>query len=159
MLVATDFSEPSIRALARARVLARQTSADLLVVHVLEHVLALDDLGGEPRPDVSSVNVSLEASARRQLEGIVDEPDRRDLNARTLLVKASSAAHGILTAAADTQAELVVVGTHGRTGLSHLFGGSVAEAVVRRAPCSVLVVRDRSHSPTTTTTTTTTKAG
>jgi nucleotide-binding universal stress UspA family protein len=147
ILAATDFSAHSTRAVDRARALALASGARLLVEHVLEHLFALDDLAGRAGPDIAMVTLSLEQSALQQLDEAIDERDRRELGGETRLVKATSAARGITMAAADAGADLIVVGTHGRTGMARLFGGSVAETVVRTAPCSVLVVRDGAGDP------------
>jgi len=70
----------------------------------------------------------------QELERRVAEAEARGVQARAVL-KLGAAAHGLLEAARQTHADLVVVGTHGRTGLEHVFLGSVAEQVVRTAPC------------------------
>jgi nucleotide-binding universal stress UspA family protein len=88
----------------------------------------------------------LEDDARCRLETIVREDDRRDLNARAVVSTIAGPANGIVGYAAREHIDVIVMGTHGRTGLSHLLMGSVAERVIRTAPCPVLTVRATEHA-------------
>ena len=78
---------------------------------------------------------------RKQLDRIVTEEDRQMLAAKIIVMMSNNAAQAITSYANDAQVDLIVVGTHGRGGMAHLFMGSVAERVVRTAPCPVLTVR------------------
>jgi nucleotide-binding universal stress UspA family protein len=89
-------------------------------------------------PDVQE---KVEESARRHVDRVVTPDDRRELRARPIVLTSSSAAAAIVEYAKDQRIDLIVIGTHGRGALSHLFLGSVAERVVRTAPCPVLTVR------------------
>jgi nucleotide-binding universal stress UspA family protein len=77
-----------------------------------------------------------------RLEGLLTTDDRKSLNARTVLHYLDATAHALAEYAKHESVDLIVIGTHGRRGLSHLVMGSVAEKVVRTAPCPVLVIRD-----------------
>ena len=145
VLVATDFSEPSATAMNYARELARTFGATLHVVHVVENVYAHSAGGELGVTDFAPFMQDLETAARTQLEATVGEDDRRELRARTALLTANSAAVGIVAHAKDIGADILVVGTHGRGALSKLLLGSVAEKVVRMAPCPVLTVRHPQH--------------
>lgn len=140
ILVATDFSAPSDAALIYGKDFARTYGAALHVLHVA------DDLGGRMTPvtvmpDVGKLQMQLEADARQRLEGLLTAEDRKVLRARSVLRTSSQTAEAIVSYARDTLIDLIIVGTHGRTGLSHFFMGSVAQHVVRMAPCPVLTIR------------------
>jgi nucleotide-binding universal stress UspA family protein len=95
--------------------------------------------------DLVSLQHELEQSARRQLDALVGDEDRRLLSAKTVIQTSSSAAAAIVDYAKDARIDLIVLGTHGRGGMTHLLMGSVAERVVRTAPCPVLTVRTPEH--------------
>lgn len=145
VLVATDFSDPSQTALAYGRELARTFQADLHVAHVMEHIFALQSGGEIAVTDLSPIVQDLESAARKQLEASIGDDDRRELHARTALLSANNPAIGIVAHARDIEADVIVIGTHGRGALSKLLLGSVAERVVRIAPCPVLTVRHPQH--------------
>lgn len=137
IIVATDFSPGSERALATAAGLAASDGAELVVAHVLE---VPSVFGGELPAPVEVVE-ELEEDAVRGLDQAV-----RDASATGAARVSSQLLHGepegvLLRLAEPPDVDLVVVGTHGRTGLSRVLLGSIAEKVVRHAPCSVLVVR------------------
>src|SRR6187399_247414 len=142
VLVATDFSTCSDVALNYGRALAQQFGARLHLMHAVEPI-ALDaaNAGGFVAA-LPQLQVSVEEAGRAQLEGLLTADDRRALHATTVLVSFASPAPAIVAYAETEQMDLIVVGTHGRTGLSHLLMGSVAEKVVRTAPCPVLTVRN-----------------
>lgn len=130
----TDFSTASDAALAHAETLARSSNARLLIVHVEEPPLAYG--GGElyygiPEPD-----------SERILKMLEDVKPADPAVPFTHRLTMGDPAGEIVRIAGDEQAEMIVLGTHGRTGVTRLLMGSVAEAVVRRAPCPVLVYRE-----------------
>lgn len=140
ILVATDFSEPSDAALTYGRELARQFSAGLHVVYVAPNIAAtlMADYYAAIPPEVQE---QTEESARRHVNTLVTPDDRRELRARPIVLTSSSTAAAIVEYAKDQRIDLIVIGTHGRGALSHVLLGSVAERVVRTAPCPVLTVR------------------
>jgi nucleotide-binding universal stress UspA family protein len=140
ILVATDFSEPSDTALKYGRELARQFSAGLHVVYVAPNIAAtvMADYYAAIPPDLQE---QAESSARRHLDTLVTPDDRRELHARPIVLTSSSTAAALVEYAGTERIDLIVIGTHGRGALSHLLLGSVAERVVRTAPCPVLTVR------------------
>ena len=140
VLVATDFSEPSTTALDYGRAIARSFSASLHVLHCLDNRIQ-GMLGDWPPVNYATLLEELESAARQRLEETVSEDDRRELNAMTVLPTFAPPANAIVTYAREAKIDLVVMGTHGRGGFSHLIMGSVAEKVVRTAPCPVLTVR------------------
>ena len=133
ILVPTDFSTASDAAVPHAEALARQSSAELLILHVEEPPLAYGSgelYYGLPEPNAELIQKMLDAV----------QPSDPAVPCRHRLVMGDPAAE-ILRIAAAEGAEMIVMGTHGRTGLFRALMGSVAEAVVRRAPCPVLVYR------------------
>jgi nucleotide-binding universal stress UspA family protein len=128
----TDFSEQSDNAFRLATSLARDYGARLVVVHVGRSPVVMPLTGVVP-PDPEAYRKELAANLRQyQAPGIRVEP-------RLLLD--GDPAGGILQIARECQCDLIVMGTHGRTGLGHLLMGSVAEQVVRKAPCPVLTIK------------------
>jgi nucleotide-binding universal stress UspA family protein len=129
----TDFSEHSRPALELAFALARDYGARLVVLHaVAAPVVIYREAVVAPSPD------ELRAAAWDQLEGL--EVPGAGARVERRLGDGDAPAE-ILRAAQQLKADLIVMGTHGRTGLGRLLMGSVAEQVVRRAPCPVLTVR------------------
>lgn len=147
ILVATDFSEPSEAALAYARQLAHAFGGTLHVLHVVGNVVnAAIGLDGYTT-DFGVLQSEVEQAAGKQLEATITEEDRRTLGAKTVLQTSNAPAHAIVTYARDANIDLIVLGTHGRGGMAHMLLGSVAERVVRTAPCPVLTVRQLVREP------------
>jgi nucleotide-binding universal stress UspA family protein len=145
VLVATDFSEPSATALDYGRAIARTFNASLHVLHAIDRAFMEGMLVDAAPTNYSELLEEIESAARRQLETAVTEDDRRELAAKTVLLTFASPASGVVSYARDAKIDVIVMGTHGRGGLSHLLMGSVAEKVVRTAPCPVLTVRHPEH--------------
>jgi nucleotide-binding universal stress UspA family protein len=141
VLVATDFSEPSEAALLYGKDFARAYGASLHVVHVADDLAARAGTPFEITPDIGRLQVQLETDARKRLDGLLTTEERNSLRAKTVLRFSTQVADGIIAYARDEKIDLILVGTHGRTGISHFFMGSVAQRVVRLAPCPVLTVR------------------
>ena len=140
ILVGTDFSEPSAVALAYGRELARTFSARLHVLHVVQDILSLP--GAEfYSASMANLQTSTEAAARDQLKALFTEDDRSQLGVDAVVHSASNIPRAIVEYAETAGIDLIVMGTHGRGGLAHALMGSVAERVVRDAPCPVLTVR------------------
>jgi len=141
ILVATDFSECSESALTYGRALAHRFSARLHVLHTVE-IMPPDLVGiGGFVSAVPQLQADLEKGAREQLERALTDEDRRTLAAVTVLTTGDTPAQAIEDYASKSEIDLIVIGTHGRRGLSHIVMGSVAEKVVRTSPCPVLTVR------------------
>jgi nucleotide-binding universal stress UspA family protein len=141
VLVATDFSEPSDAALRYGRALASQFGATLHVLHVVESV-GMGGVGAESYgTTLAGLDQQLEEEARRRLHELVLDNDNSGPPTVTRTVTARSPSAAIVEYATGHAIDVIVIGTHGRRGLAHLFLGSVAERVVRTAPCPVLTVR------------------
>jgi nucleotide-binding universal stress UspA family protein len=145
ILVATDFSEASDAALAYGRELARTFGATMTLLHVADNIAARA-YGADGivfvEPDLQ---VELETMAQRRLDELITDDDQVDVRSEALVVSASSPAAAIVQFARDKNTDLIVIGTHGRGAVAHLLMGSVAERVVRTAPCPVLTVRHPEH--------------
>jgi universal stress protein A len=139
ILFPTDFSHTGDAALALAVSLARERGAKLLIVHVEEPPAAYG--GGE-------MYYGLPDPATEDLERMLKEvvPSDPQVGYEHRLVTGDPAT-AIPRVAEEDDVDLIVMGTHGRTGLMRLLMGSVAEAVVRRAPCPVLVYKPMRHHP------------
>lgn len=129
----TDFSECSNYAFQVACTLARDPGARLVLVHVTSNlVVAVPFVTIPPDP------VDIREQLQKQLAAL--QPSEPGLQVERHLREGDPATE-ILRLAQETHADLVVMGTHGRTGLGRLLVGSVAEQVLRKAPCPVLTVR------------------
>ena len=144
VLVATDFGEASTTALAYGRELARTFGARLHVLHVVENPMLW--VGPETAGiDVMRLQAELEATAQKQLDRLVTAEDREQLKAVTVIRTGRNVAVEIANHAKLAGSDVVIMGTHGRSAFNHLVMGSVAEKVVRIAPCPVLTVRHPEH--------------
>ena len=139
ILVATDFGEPSAVALAYGRDLARAYGARLHVLHVIEDVMIR--YSSEIGFALPELQADLEKAARRDLDNLITDDDRRTIAVVPALQTSPNISAAIVSYALDHDIDLIVTGTHGRGAVSHLFMGSVAERLVRSAPCPVLTVR------------------
>ena len=140
ILVATDFSEPSAVALAYGRDLARSYGARLHVLHVIEDVMIR--YSSEIGFALPELQADLEKAARRDLDALIAEDDRRTMEVVSTIETSVNIPGAIVAYARECDIDLIVTGTHGRGAVSHLLMGSVAERVVRSAPCPVLTVRE-----------------
>jgi nucleotide-binding universal stress UspA family protein len=141
ILVATDFSEPSDAALLYGRELARRFGARLHVLHVAQDIY-LSMFGAEAYlPTAPAIQQQIEEAARRQLDSLVGPGGSGEPDTVTSVVVAGSPATAIVDYAKANKIDVVVIGTHGRGAVAHLVMGSVAERVVRFAPCPVLTVK------------------
>jgi nucleotide-binding universal stress UspA family protein len=144
ILLPTDFSEHSAAARQYACAFADQFRADLHLLHVIQDLAPLVPEPGVAIPPPADYLQELEASARSLLERFLDPQPPAGIS----IVR--EVRHGppfleIVRYAKENDIDLIVIGTHGRSGLAHVFMGSVAEKVVRKAPCPVLTVRHPEH--------------
>jgi nucleotide-binding universal stress UspA family protein len=137
ILVATDFGEASDAALTYGRALARTFGARLHLLHVTENVY-MKAVGGDAYVTVfPDLQKDIDDAARKQLEERLDA----DTPTTVVLLTSDAPATSIVEYAKTHQIDLIVLGTHGRGAVAHLLMGSIAERVVRTAPCPVLTVR------------------
>jgi nucleotide-binding universal stress UspA family protein len=140
LLVPTDFSETADRALQRAIGMARVLPAQLVVIHVHSPVVVLP-----PPIDMVSLSTVFPKALEKMEEALEERAARvREAGLVCEIELVEGAPHVEIVAFADKiQAEMIVLGTHGRGGLAHAVLGSVTERVIHRATCPVLVVPDR----------------
>lgn len=147
VLAATDLSDPSMPAIAAAVVEAQRLAAPLIALHAIDFATAayLTEVGSF----FGAVSISPEVQNSPELRGVLTETLRGAIERfggrGDAVVVDGPAADATARAARECSARLVVVGTHGRTGVLRIALGSVAEKIVRIAPCSVLVVRAPAH--------------
>jgi universal stress protein A len=145
ILVPTDFSSSSDAALEYATMLADRLSASMHVLHVIEEP---DVAGWGSEIYISELPRMREAAqqeAERRLNGIVTARELVRLKVSTEIAD-GRAARAIVDVARQQQIDLIVMGTHGRSGVARLLLGSVTEKVLRTAPCPVLAVRTTEHA-------------
>jgi len=138
----TDFSSASRAAFARAVTEARAARAQLLVVHVLSPVVPLVGEGYVAPAVYQQMSDAARTWAQKQLARLVARAKAARVRARGLL-REGVVADQIVRVARAQRADLIVIGTHGRTGVARFFLGSVAARVAATAPCPVLTVRGR----------------
>lgn len=144
ILVPTDFSDCATKAVRYAVELADKLGAELVLLHVVpDTVLALPD-AVMPTPAPATELQVLTDAGKAGLANLVTALKLEGRNLRTE-TRIGSPEQEITAAAGDLGADLVCIGTHGRGGLSRVFLGSVAEQIVRHAPCPVLTVRPDTH--------------
>jgi universal stress protein A len=142
ILAPTDFSAHSITAVRFACQLAERFSSELHLLHVLSEIVPT---GPDPLlmpvmpPQFYKDN---EDRARETLHSLL-KPDWAHPPRLVSAIRWGSAVESIVSYALDQAIDMIVIATHGRTGLSHALLGSVAERIVREAPCPVLTIRDR----------------
>jgi nucleotide-binding universal stress UspA family protein len=144
VLVATDFSDPSESALNYGREFARTFSARLHVLHVIESptmYVGVEAVGF----DFQRLHAELEVGAADTLNRIVSPEDRTQLSAVSVVRTGNSPSLEIAEYAKSEGVDIIIMGTHGRGWVGHVLLGSVAEKVVRIAPCPVLTVRHPEH--------------
>jgi nucleotide-binding universal stress UspA family protein len=140
ILYPTDFSESSLEALRYAVSLARDYKARLVLMHVVNEQIFSEGLSLPRVTAPEALEKELAAEAERRLKGLIPAGERSGLDWEMVIL------HGmpfleIIRYAKDNEVDLIVIGTHGRSGLEHVIFGSTAERVVRKAPCPVLSVQ------------------
>ena len=140
ILVPTDFSEHSAKALLYGSALAKKLGAELHLRHAIEQTPLMYGEGAYVAPETEA---EIEAAATKQLESLPADSGE-DLK----VVRQIQHGHPFVETiryAKENDIGLIVIGTHGRGAIAHMLLGSVAEKVVRKAPCPVLTVRDKEH--------------
>jgi nucleotide-binding universal stress UspA family protein len=141
ILLPTDFSECGNYALSYAAALARKFEASIIFVHVIEPMVPTVGYSGMSEPlAIADISDQLEDSAESELPKIAQCEACAGLEVEELIVHGEAAAE-IVRVARERHVDLIIVSSHGRTGLGRILFGSTAEAVVRHASCPVLVVK------------------
>lgn len=142
ILVPIDFSAPSEKALAYAVPFAEQFGAKLTLLHVVEPVATPDFVNSFP---LMMEDDKIMAGCKARLALLAKHASVDPKLVEKTLVRHGRAFHEIAQAAESLKVDLIIISTHGYTGLKHAWLGSTAERVVRHAPCPVLVVREGEH--------------
>jgi nucleotide-binding universal stress UspA family protein len=139
ILIALDFSENSTFAFDYALTLAKQFNSELTLLHVINEPV---DLRGFYVPHISfeQLEKEIESGAASMMETFCQEK-MKDFTSYQTSIVSGLPYDEIIRKAQETGASLIVLGTHGRTGLDHLIFGSTAERVVRGSTCPVLTIR------------------
>lgn len=145
ILVPIDFSGCSLKGLAYAKALAKRFGSKLTLLNsiALQYYVMSDEYG---RYDVPLLVERTKRSAREQMHELIKQVNWNGTEVEPVF-EIGHAGQQICDGAADYEADLIVISTHGRTGLEHVFMGSTAEYVARHAKCSVLVVPTRQRAP------------
>ncbi|MEC9491378.1 universal stress protein [Flexistipes sp.] len=142
ILFPTDFSSTSECAMKYALEFAKRFDAELEILHVLfdeSQVVAFY----LPQVTFQNLDKELEEAARKQFDEFINKfPELSETKHTTKILKGTPFLE-IINEARDTDADVIIIGTHGRTGLEHVLFGSTAEKVVRKAPCPVFTVRHK----------------
>ncbi len=138
----TDFSRASTPAFKRAVEMAKSNRAELLLVHVMVPAVPLMGDGYVSPKVYEDLEAAARSAAQKQLRKLVDKAKQAGARVKGLLLE-GVAHERIAQAARSRKADLVVIGTHGRTGFAKLFLGSVASRVLAVSPCPVLTVRGK----------------
>lgn len=141
VLVPTDFSDPANEAWEHAVQLAKAHGSKLVALYVAEPVLSHYGVVGLI-PSVKDLEEQNDTASRLELKEVAERAESEGLSVAVEVVTGKPW-KAIVEAAENTKADLIVMGTHGRTGIVHDTIGSTAERVVQRAKCPVLVVRSR----------------
>ena len=143
ILVPVDFSDCSVAALRYALYLASKLEASVDVLNVWEPPKGVLRDVDVTTPDGSPLSLRdcVENQAEEELAEFIRQFEEREQITLKALLRCGNATDEIVHAAEEGKYDLIVLGTHGRTGLSHFFLGSIAVKVVRQAPCPVLTIR------------------
>jgi universal stress protein A len=141
ILVPIDFSECSEKALLYARGFAKQFGARIVLLHVVELSYSYADMAVF---DYASLEKDLRQAAEVRLKNLAKGVEK-DGTAVAVEIRLVRPARAVAEIAKELGTDLIVISTHGYTGLKHALLGSTAETIVRHAPCPVLVVRPQEH--------------
>jgi len=146
ILVLVDFSEITRSVLDHARHWAKLNSAELILLHVV-HLPVMADSGTWLDPVISpsleqDIRKQMIAAASAKMRELAQECETAGLKTQSLVREGVPTAE-IIKCVEETKADLAIIGSHGQSAISHFLMGSVADRVVRRAPCHVLCIRPR----------------
>ena len=145
ILYPTDFSESSLEALKYAISFARSSGAKLVLMHVVNEKIFSEGLSLPRLEAPEALGQEMAAEAGRQLRMLIPADQRVGLDVEMVILNGMPFLEIIRYAKANN-VDLIVIGTHGRSGVEHIIFGSTAEKVVRKAPCPVLTVRAADHT-------------
>ena len=139
ILCPTDFSEPSYEAIKAAKELARHFQAELFLIHVITPTPFIPEIPAVAAPRLMVAEKEIETYAQKSLARVVEKFELKS-DPVHLMVLVGNPADEIVRVAKEEKADMIVIATHGRTGVNRLIFGSVAERTVRLAHCPVLTI-------------------
>jgi universal stress protein A len=140
VLVPIDFSDYSKNALKYAVNFVKHFKAQLLLIYVVEPVIYPPDFS-MGQIAIPSVDMEMDKRAIEELNKLADQEIPAEIKVETL-VKTGKPFIEIIDTASEKEVDLIIIATHGHTGMEHILFGSTAEKVVRKAPCPVLTLRE-----------------
>lgn len=141
ILVPVDFSEYSKMALDYSIEFSKKFNSELILIYVIEPIVYPSDFGLGQIP-INQVDFEIQSKAESELKKLIEEKVPSELKA-SYVVKTGKPFLEIISAAKEYDCDLIIIATHGHTGIEHILFGSTAEKVVRKSPVPVLTVRER----------------
>lgn len=141
ILVPVDFSEYSKMALDYAVQFAKQFNSELTLIYVIEPIVYPSDFGLGQIP-INQVDFEIQSRAEEELQKLIKEKIPAEVKAN-YVVKTGKPFLEIINTAKECDCDLIIIATHGHTGIEHILFGSTAEKVVRKSPVPVLTVREK----------------
>jgi universal stress protein A len=147
ILLPTDFGDCANYAVSFAAYFARMTGASITCIHVIEPIVPTVGYVGmtEPLP-TNDISDQMEDSAERELPRIAHCKEFAGLDVEEVIIHGDAASE-IVRVASERDIDLIIISSHGRTGLGRILFGSTAESVVRHARCPVMVVKPPADQP------------
>ncbi len=143
ILFPTDFSESSNHALKYAISFAKEHNAKLFLLHVIENIYIYPGFSETAFPMVE-LYADMEKYAENEMTSTINKRCPENIPTEKIIAKGTPFLE-IVNTAKDREIDLIVIATHGKSGLEHVFFGSTAEKVVRKSPCPVLSIRNPEH--------------
>lgn len=140
VLVPIDFSDYSKSALNYAVDFAKHFNAELFLIYVVEPVIYPPDFS-MGQIAIPSIDLDMDKRANEELENLARKQIPKDLSTKTI-VKTGKPFVEIIDTAKQIDADIIIIATHGHSGVEHILFGSTAEKIVRKAPCPVLTLRE-----------------
>jgi len=140
VLVPIDFSDYSKSALKYAVNFCKQFNAEIILIYVIEPIIYPPDFS-MGQIAIPSVNAEWDERAKQELEKLASSDITKGARVKTS-IKTGKPFIEIIETAAELEVDLIIIATHGHTGVEHILFGSTAEKVVRKAPCPVLTLRE-----------------
>lgn len=141
ILVPIDFSDYSKMALDYAVEFAKKFNSQLFLIYVIEPIVYASDFGLGQVP-ISSIDMEIQSRAEDEMQKLINEKVPKETKV-SWIVKVGKPFIEIINEAKERDCDLIIIATHGHTGIEHILFGSTAEKVVRKSPIPVLVVREK----------------
>lgn len=144
ILVPIDFSDYSKMALDYAVEFAKKFNSQLFLIYVIEPIVYPSDFGLGQVP-MSSIDMEIQSRAEDEMQKLVNEKVPKETKV-SWIIRVGKPFIEIINEAKEKDCDLIIIATHGHTGIEHILFGSTAEKVVRKSPIPVLVVREKQEN-------------